>query len=144
MTDAEFEAQKARIERLFDRWIPLLGLSDWHIDRDYRRQDADDLFDRASGEIEDARCAVAWQYMGAVITIWLQHWTEYDDGPAEVRIVHELMHIMVNEMRPPKGKGCTAQEEHVCTTLAKAFIRTYHAEPAEDHQDARQEGQGAE
>lgn len=128
MTDAEYEATKARIDAMLDRWIPLLGLVDWHIYREYRRQDSDDLR-RMDGNTEVARCHVIWEYEEIGMSWWLplifeEEWT---DERLEPVVVHELMHIVVREMREDAKRKGILHEERVSTRLARAFVRTRQA-----------------
>lgn len=120
MTDPEFEAASERVNGILDRWIALLALGHWTINRDLRRQDKPDFRDDGSSS-EVARCHVNWQYEDATITVWLPEAHEYTDERLEWVMVHELMHIVLNEMREDRKN--ILHEERVATVLAKALIR---------------------
>lgn len=123
MTDAEFEQQQARIEACVLRWVPLLGLDDWRIVREYRRQDNADL-DNGDGTMSFGRCHVQWPYMEARITFWTPQAEDFDDEHLELIVVHELMHVVLHEMCDDAKTKVIRHEERVATVLAKAFLRT--------------------
>ena len=125
MTDAEYEAAKARFDALAARWVPLLGLTDWHITWDYRRQDANDF--RTDNPDEIAKAHVIWTYLSAIVTIWLPGFEDLSDARREFIFVHELMHLVLNEMREDQGQDTIQHEERVATVLAQAFLRTHAA-----------------
>jgi hypothetical protein len=118
MTDAEFEAAKARVHGFAERWTPLLGLDDWDISWEYNREPPDK-------EREIAHCAVDWEYEQATVTWSITELLndECDDEKLERIVVHELAHIILREMREDT-KTKINHEERVATRLSKAFIRT--------------------
>lgn len=129
MTDAEFEAAKARVEALRILWTPLLGLADWDIDFAYRRQDSDDLHD-GDGQRSFAFTSVDWKYEHGTITAFLPEIidSQWSDEHLAYVIVHEFMHVLLHEMRDDGKTEGIRHEEHVATRLAKAFIRTLAAQ----------------
>lgn len=64
-----------------------------------------------------------WPYRKATINFWFNATTDLDDEDLEEVVVHELCHILVNQMRE---KGIV-HEEAVVTALSKAFIWTWGA-----------------
>lgn len=119
MTDAEYEEQKQRIRAIADRWIEPLGLNWWKIELEYSReplQGAEE--DAKQGWCLQATCRAKWQYLDATITFGLPSIAHLSDEALEDVIVHELMHVFVNEMRE---KGIN-HEERVVTQLTKAVI----------------------
>jgi len=65
-----------------------------------------------------ASCDTNWRYQESTISVskkWLTKLSKYD---IEKMIVHELMHVLINEMRE---EGID-HEERVATNLQKAFF----------------------
>ena len=65
-----------------------------------------------------AICDCKWQYMEAVVTVNLNMIADCNEEEIERVIVHELMHVFLNEMRESGIK----HEERVAETLCKAFM----------------------
>lgn len=118
---AEHDHQKARIERLFQRWIKRIGLGWWRIDIDYadgligRHEDPDDCWSTVMV------CEPAWQYMKASIAVSLQQCVGVSDEDLESYIVHELMHVFLSEMRETDDQE-HKHEDRVASTLTNAFL----------------------
>lgn len=120
MTDSEYEAQKARIQALIERWVKPLGLAWWKLNFEWERDRCKDdvtLGDGYSTHVA-MRCYADWRYMEATIIVFLPSVAERRDDELEPLFVHELMHVFLREMRE---KGLD-HEERVATTLAKAFV----------------------
>lgn len=105
------------IKKAFHRWARPLGLLWWHIDTIYYDDHAEivDRFLRGD-ETVAARTYADWRYMTARIEINLIAFSKMDQDEIERVVVHELIHILVNEMR----EGDISHEERVVTTLTKA------------------------
>ncbi len=121
MTDAEYEAQRARVQALCDRWLGPLRLLWWTIVIVWNREHNHDAPEEAM------HCSVEWNYNRATITVNLPEIADYIDDQLEWTFVHECMHIFVNETRPmddPKSHTTDwlEHEEHACSALASAFI----------------------
>lgn len=129
----ELRLQRARVERLLKRWAGPLSLSAWHLEHHFVTN-PDDI-PSESGKTGDvvvpaALTDVSWEYAHGSI-VWnlpvLHHMSEEQ---LELCVVHELMHVLVNEMRADGRSQQTAHvnglphEERVCTMLARAFIAT--------------------
>lgn len=65
-----------------------------------------------------AICDTKWQYEESAVTFNLKQLRKLNDKEIEEVVVHELMHIFLNEMRE---KGIK-HEEHTATRLQHAFI----------------------
>lgn len=72
----------------------------------------------ASGPDVEGKCESDWRYQDATITIALHKLREMNKYQIEGLIVHELMHVFLNEMRE---EGLD-HEERVATNLQKAFM----------------------
>ena len=143
LNDAEFEKQRQRIIKLRDRWSDNLGLGRWEITQVFNRdteqmKDADNSPDPKALAMTRTR----WMYLTATVQWNMQHLDEYSDQELERIYVHEMMHILVNEMRPwivdDEGKAddmaarvSLFAEERVCTQLAQAFLWVKVGDPIE-------------
>lgn len=146
MNDAEYDKQKARIQRLINYWVKLLGLGWWRIDFAYKREGLklDDNIDDTGTEFTAAKTHAHWQYLDA-LTEWNMPWVAgADDENLEKTVVHELVHLFINEMRewagdgaPPGGlKHAIRHEERVVTQLTNALLRLRDHARAEGRKDA--------
>ena len=119
MTDAEFEEQKARVECYIEKWRGPLGLWAWTIHWDWHRGP---YADGASDIVADreASCESDWRYLVATIRFDLSVIKRFDDELVESTVIHEFMHMILNEMRGDTEDD-HAHEERVATTLAQAF-----------------------
>lgn len=123
MTDAEYTAQKKRVKSIWDKWSNMLGLRTWQrVSIEYFR---DDVLPRHDGESDRTPTAAVadvrthWQYRTAHVRICLPAAMNEDDYNLEYIIVHEMCHMLVNEMREEEDRH--NHEEHVVTGLAMAF-----------------------
>lgn len=123
------EEQQARIEAIYARWRPVLGLDEWEVRRDYHDGHFVTNDDEVSGEAL-ASTSVQWEYRRAQIAWNTRFAEESDDDGLEYAVVHEAMHILLNGQRAMRERGDTVGreyerlfEEHTATTLAWAFIR---------------------
>ena len=119
MKDEEYEAQKSRILALIDKWVTPLGLRWWRLNFDYNRDgsgmEKDSPIERLAG-----RTFVNWRYLEATLEFNMSELAALDDERLEYVFVHELMHVLLHEMRSDE-EGID-HEERVATTLARAFI----------------------
>jgi predicted SprT family Zn-dependent metalloprotease len=112
----KLDLTEARIGAAMRKWITPLGLGWWRVTlRHYAKRKE---CKRKFGDSVAARCYADWRYMEAVIEINLPLWVDKTDDEVERMAVHELMHILVNEMR----EGAIEHEERVVTTLTKAVF----------------------
>lgn len=122
MTDKEFEALKKRIDKYCKKWRAMLGLKWWRIkyvwDRESKGQDTG-----TSQYQEAASTSVQWPYLDATITFNMPCLISETDEELEDSILHEHIHVLVNEMRNFDDGVC--HEERVVSTLTNAFLWTY-------------------
>ena len=122
MNDAEFKAQKKRLQALRNRWHNCLGLRWWTVTHNYER---DTLV--VNGEMSAttaASCTADWRYLQATVSWNLALVADQTDAGLERIFVHEMMHILLDEMRHFHEEGGMNHEERVATTLAQAFLWT--------------------
>lgn len=125
MTDAEYEATKARIQAALDKWVDTLGLKWWMITYNWSRDSLPDAPSK-EGWIGVAKVQVQWPYMTAQISFGVCDFQDDSDETIEFHVLHELMHIFLAEMKTP-GKDASNHEERVATQLARAFQWTWEA-----------------
>jgi hypothetical protein len=117
---AAWRKEKARIKRFIYKWVTPLGLGWWKVDIEWLDgppETPHEGFDKA------ADCRAQWPYRKATVRFWLNATMDMDDEDLEEMVVHELCHILVNQMR----EEGIVHEEAVVTALSKAFIWTYSA-----------------
>lgn len=108
------------LKTLFGQWIDRLGLAWWEITVNYYSDPAEIV--RRFHQDEDRTVAAItladWQYGIATIDVNLTAFDGMSPEAVEKIVIHELCHILVNEMR----EGELHHEERVVTGLTKAFL----------------------
>ena len=130
MNDAEYESEKARVQRYIDKWFPLLHLYEWRRIRMEWFRDKN----KAEWQSPDAEMEVStlWQYAEAYLKIDLTETITESDDEIEFTILHEFCHILVAEMRV--GLETRPAEEHVVTQLARAYLNTWNSARESQHE----------
>lgn len=124
MDNALYHAASDRIEAAVDRWRGLLGMHGWRINRSFH--DGQYVMPDGRVSIAPASSHVKWEYLYAHLDFNVEEMAGMDDARVEEIVVHELMHVMVNEMRDLCAEEhpiLIKHEERVCETLAQAFIQ---------------------
>lgn len=118
MTDAAYERLKERIQHYSEKWAHTIGLGWWRITREFVRS-ADMLADSSDAEAL-AVCRADWRYLHATIgfNMWAMH--DLPEERIEHVVVHELMHVFLDEAA--RGKGSHDHMERVAETLALGFL----------------------
>lgn len=121
--------ERRRTTRLVKQWRDTLGLSHWKVNHTYH--DGPFLVDGALDSEAVGSCLARWQYQTASLNFNVRETAKMSDDDLEEVVIHELMHAMVNEMRPQNLPACwvrdagdAAHEEHVVTTLTNAILYT--------------------
>ena len=124
MTDAEYEVARDRIEALRTKWSKTLGLHRWAVDYEYCREGLPTKSDDAKDNyVSTATATVRWQYHDATIRFNVPELAECSDTKIERIVIHEMMHVLVNEMRDTSDDWLK-HEERVCTMLTDAILWT--------------------
>lgn len=109
------------IKEAFNKWRVRLGLSWWDIEL-VIYDDPYEIIQRfrtiETGEMVPATVTAQWMYADAKVCINLPAFEFIEDADIERVICHELVHILVNEMREED----IHHEERVVTQLTKAFF----------------------
>ena len=123
MNDREFRELKRRLQRLVRWWGDELGLRWWLMHFNWDRTGEATTEDGHDGASVAAFTHVTWQYSEASITFNMPLCAEVDDDQLERYVVHEMMHVLVNEMREwqaESGDHAILHEERVVSSLTSA------------------------
>lgn len=128
-----YRAQRDRILALHARWEYALGLRWWTVTHMYDREGIDFAPAETDGGYRwqtAATCYPHWQYRTVEVKWNMPLVVACEDAELEYIYVHEMMHVLLHEMRPEEGTADErAHEERVASTLARLFI-TMRAEPS--------------
>jgi len=114
---------KRVIKKYIHQWMNMLGLGWWNVTVNYYDDPATIIQLFASAESDGiviAKVSADWKYGSATLSINLPAFEGRTEDDIERIVVHELVHILVNEMR----EGEIHHEERVVTGLTKAFLWT--------------------
>jgi hypothetical protein len=112
-------AIKEEVDNRAAWWIKQTGLGYWDIEVNYHNEFTDPKDANAIMYVD-----VDWQYIRAQIHVSYSACKGMTSTEIEKCVVHELMHIILNEMREPE----TDHEERVATMLQKAMFWVRDAE----------------
>jgi len=105
------QAQVIRLyKKYFKYWRHWFGLSDWKINTTYHTY----LHAGRSGNNVAATSNASWEYMDADIQVNLAVCSDFTEDEIEKVVIHELLHLVVNEMREDDIK----HEEKVVSMLS--------------------------
>lgn len=118
MTNKEFERAKKRIRKYVDKWRNLLGLWNWSglLHWSNKRKTIEDHDLEALADVHSN-----WEYLNYDITFYLPCFIKTTERDIERCVMHEMMHIVVHEMR---GRGIK-HEERVVSHLTNALERVF-------------------
>lgn len=107
-------------DEAIDKWIPKLGLEWWIIKCDYC--DSHEFIQIEQSDSAMIFCHASWEYLEATLRINKDEMEEESPNKIELIAIHELMHIVLNEMHQSDDES-KLHEERTATILAKAFLR---------------------
>lgn len=136
VTDKEFNLVDRRVKAFTRKWHSS-GLGWWRLQFSVVRS-SEDMPTTGNKEEADplwqcvASTHVAWQYRDAKITVNADAAKEMKEERFESTLLHELGHVIVNELRSiakPDGlaDNWLEHEEHVCTTIGQMLGWTYQS-----------------
>lgn len=121
MNDEQAEAQKARVQALYDRWVRPLGLSWWRWKLVWHR-----------GAIQDHDSAlfnvnVSFEYHRVTLDICLPLVDEQSDDDLEWAFVHECAHVFTIPLKHAAAERVDSDamhmlEEHQASAIASALV----------------------
>jgi len=118
MKEKDYKRYKKRVHKLLKQWIPLLKLDAWYIQVDW--YDDKTEFAKGGNRFTAMQIDVDWHYFRARLSVCVPVIAEIDDDRLEWGVVHELCHIIANEMR--ENDPDLKHEERVVSHLASAFL----------------------
>lgn len=120
MNDKEYEKLKAKTNKFLDKWLTMLGLRGWDINFYWNRELGDKIDDNFSIE---AATATQYPYKTANVNFFLPSLQGKSNKDIENIVLHELIHILTDEMKDhdKDHNHC----ERVVTDLTNAFLWTY-------------------
>lgn len=122
MTGRKFQETRRKIRKLLDKWRPRMSLHGWSIDNGYH----DDPIEESSsaGYEMAAKTSCQWQYKTATIRWYVPGLAKMSPERLEETVVHELCHVVTDEMQEPGHATYAKHAERVVTDLARGFLRT--------------------
>ncbi len=122
MTQRQFLQECKRITRIWNKWRPILGLSEWDIKLHFYED-----VDEEDPDVE-AWAHASFEYIRADLHFIIPKTITQTLDELEEIVVHEACHIVVKELQDWNTCGCKDQfdmkrEERVVTMLSRAFIR---------------------
>ena len=119
MTDKEFAAAKARVWKYVRKWDEPLGLRWWRQAHEWCREP---IGEASEGRFVGGRATVDWKYRLVTYQWYLPGLAKLLNDDIEETVVHEMMHVLVAEMRQwENANDALDHEERCCTVLARAF-----------------------
>jgi len=107
---------KAVVGKYVRKWKQKLWLHMWHIDCVYRTY-VRPSEDTPDGMTVTASTRSAWMYFTATIDFSIDQLADMEENDIEKIVIHELLHIVVNEMR----EDGIDHEERVVSHLSTAI-----------------------
>jgi hypothetical protein len=110
------------IRKTFEKWIYRFGLRWWDVHVVFI-DEPDDIIKTFGGPDENlvlASTHVDWRYSLAFVDVNLPALMKLSEDAIERVVVHELCHVLINEMR----ERAVHHEERVATQLTKAIFWT--------------------
>lgn len=122
MTDRKFQETRRKIRKLLDKWRPRMFLDGWSIDNGYHDEP---VGQSSSADYETvAVTSCKWQYKHATINWYVPALARFSPERLEETVVHELCHIVTDEMQEPDHPSYAKHAERVVTDLARGFLKT--------------------
>lgn len=120
MNDKEYNAEKRRVLKMFNRWSESLGLGSWKIT--IQCLNGPFVWNGVVQTGIQGLCEVGWEYNRATILFDMSETAKIDDEELRDLIVHESMHVIVHEMRFDVPDEIE-HEERVCSFLENIIQR---------------------
>lgn len=111
------KTERKRIRTIGKRWYNVLALYEWDLTTKF--VDGALIVDGSLDQRAAGCASVDWEYRRAVIQFNVQQTALMTDIELENTYVHEIMHVLLHEMREDGIK----HEERTASTLAFAFLR---------------------
>lgn len=136
MTDKEYEKQRQRVIKYWDKWYNVLGIHWWRINRNWhreRREDSPNTF---------GDCSTDWEYRNATINFYLLVAIDMSDNALEEAVVHEFVHVLAAPLHDFRDDQAREITEHTVTTIARQIVHTWEDGWRTGRNYARKEARG--
>lgn len=123
MTDTEYEAEKARVERYCEKWRAAVGLGWWTVTYAWLREP--DLTNiRKDAYRAAAVTHTTWVYRQATIDWHLDVLQSQNDEELEHIVVHEFAHVLIDGLRQCVPKNAHSEDlmEYITEGVARALM----------------------
>lgn len=104
------ERTKKLLDRLVRKWVGKLWLAQWKVDVTFH-------WNGLQPQEVHGRCECDWRYCEAMLHFNIPALSAQSDEQVERTVVHELLHIHLNEMR----ETGLPHEERVCSQLTNVI-----------------------
>lgn len=111
--------QVARVENLVARWKPRLKLDHWKIAIHPAKEPP---INTKKGFAEVLAISGDWRYMKAMIFVRTANTPKFEEAQLEQSVVHELAHLLLNELADSTRADYEDHEERVCSLLTSVFL----------------------
>jgi hypothetical protein len=116
MTDKEFNQQKKRVQKFWNKWFKTIGLGWFRVEVHWNRLRNEDYPD------EVAHTTTNWQYRQAAVTFNLPACVDLNDEVLEEAVIHEMSHILVGGIQDFRDDQAREITEYTVTTVARAIL----------------------
>jgi len=121
LTDKDLTKYRKLALRFLNKWIKVLGLDRCQLTIDF----SDEAKVSEDGMHVIAETSASWQYNAALVIFYLANFDKIKPDRLEMAIIHELVHILVNEMRSYTASDGVCHEERVVCGLTDAIMNAY-------------------
>ena len=121
MTEKTLEKYKRQAIKFLEKWVNLLGLDRCQLTIDF----SDEAKMYEDGLHVVAETSASWQYNSALVIFYLANFDKLKPDRLEMAILHELVHVLVNEMRSYTASDGSAHEERVVCGLTDVLMNIH-------------------
>jgi hypothetical protein len=121
LTEKNLEKYRRQALKFLSKWIKILGLDRCQLTIEF----SDEAKMSEDGMHLVAETSASWQYNSAMIVFHVANFDKLKPNRLEMVVIHELVHILVNEMRSYTASDGTSHEERVVCGLTDALMNAY-------------------
>lgn len=127
LDDAAYAAEKARIQKVVEKWHTTIGLKWWTGTYEYDRIGGDFPTEKEHPNAPQvAHCTAYWQYLKFCISFNLPVMVEIEDDLLEPNILHEMVHPLLDELAQGDNRDDAGDHvERVTQMVTNALIWTW-------------------
>jgi len=121
LTEKNLEFYKKTSLKLLSKWTKILGLDRCNLTLEF----SDEAKVSEDGMHIVAETSASWQYNCALIVFYLANFDKVKPDRLEMVVLHELVHVLVSEMRACTASDGDAHEERSVCGITDAIMRAY-------------------